>query len=141
MKQVQSLLTAVFWIGILIAVIIVCVCETGLCESGTMAGRSSNTEFIVTTVMELLTMLCIPVSLKMFKFKRISKDLISRKADALRQWGLLRLLLLIGLMVVNTLLYYIYMKPAFGYMALITVLCLPFVYPSKDRCLTETEEA
>jgi len=32
------------------------------------------------------------------------------------------------------------MNPAFGYMAIIQLLCLPFVYPSLNRCIAETEE-
>ena len=43
-------------------------------------------------------------------------------------------------MVVNTLLYYIYMNTTFGYMAIIMALCLPFVFPTKGRCLAEIEE-
>ena len=54
--------------------------------------------------------------------------------------GMLRLSLLLIPMQVNTLLYYLYMNPAFGYMAIILLLCLPFVYPSMNRCLDETTE-
>ena len=90
--------------------------------------------------MELLTLAAVPLALKMFRFRCIHNDLVKRKAPALRRWGVIRLSLLSVLLVANTLLYYIYMNTAFGYMALIVLVCLPFVYPSMDRCLTETEE-
>jgi hypothetical protein len=37
-------------------------------------------------------------------------------------------------MMVNTWLYYMFMNVAFGYMAIILLLSLMFVYPSKVRC-------
>ena len=39
----------------------------------------------------------------------------------------------------DTLLYYLYMNTTFGYLGIILVLCLPFVYPSESRCEAETE--
>jgi len=80
------------------------------------------------------------LALKLFRFRKVHNDLITRKAPALRCWGLVRLGLLAILLVANTLLYYIYMNTAFGYMALIILVCLPFVYPSMGRCVAETEE-
>ncbi len=56
------------------------------------------------------------------------------------KWGLLRLLILEVPMVVNTYLYYIYMNTTFGYLAIILLLCLPFVMPTESRCLAETSE-
>ena len=40
-------------------------------------------------------------------------------------------------MVANTLLYYIYMNVAFGYMAIILLLSLCFVLPTMARCEAE----
>lgn len=140
MKQVKNTLTLVFWTALTLAVLLVIVYETDMLEPGVMAGTSANGEFVLTTLMELLTLASVPLALKLFRFKKVHNDLMTRKADALRTWGLLRLGLLGGLLVVNTLLYYIYMNTAFGYMALILVVCLPFVYPSTDRCIAETEE-
>ena len=56
------------------------------------------------------------------------------------KWGTIRLLILEVPMLVNTLLYYIYMNTTFGYMAIILLLCLPFVFPSLNRCLAETSD-
>ena len=55
------------------------------------------------------------------------------------KWGLIRLLILEVPMVADTLLYYIYMYTTFGYLAIILLLCLPFVFPTLSRCLDETE--
>ena len=41
----------------------------------------------------------------------------------------------------NTLLYYIYgFEPAFGYLAVMVMLTMPFVFPTMSRCKAETEE-
>ena len=55
-------------------------------------------------------------------------------------WGMLRLLVLEVPMVVNTYLYYMFMNPTFGYLAIILLLCLPFVMPTVGRCIDETTE-
>ncbi|MBQ8712837.1 MAG: hypothetical protein IJ551_08505 [Prevotella sp.] len=58
----------------------------------------------------------------------------------MKKWGVLRLIMLEVPMLVNTLLYYAYANTAFGYMAIIIAITLPFVYPSMNRCMAETTE-
>ena len=41
-------------------------------------------------------------------------------------------------LVANTILYYMSMSVAYGYMAIIGGLCFTFVYPSIGRCINET---
>ncbi len=139
MEQVKQSLMLLFWIVIVLVIILVCLYETELLESGIFAADQQS-EFLVLTLMELITLGCAFFSLRLFKFKSIHADLIERKAAALRKWGFLRLLMLQIPLLLNTLLYYFYMNPTFGYMAIILLLCLPFVYPSMNRCLSETEE-
>ena len=62
------------------------------------------------------------------------------KEQALLKWGLIRLILLELPMLCNTLFYYQFMNTTFGYMAIIQLLCLPFVVPTMGRCLAEVEE-
>jgi hypothetical protein len=140
MKQTQTILKLQFWTDLTVTAVMAVLFETEVLSTGLLAGLSPNTELVVTTLVELLSLLLIPVSLKMFKFKPVRQDLVQRKEQALRKWGVVRLGVLFSVLFVNTLLYYIYMNTAFGYLAIITLLCLPFVYPSRDRCLTETEE-
>lgn len=124
---------------VVMSALIVLVFETGILSSGYLAGREPS-EFILTLMMELITLGCAFLALRLFKFETIRHDLLNRKETALMKWGMIRLLLLMLPLTIDTLLYYIYIKPTFGYLAIIMVLCLPFIYPSMDRCLTETEE-
>ena len=107
-------------------------------DMGFLAGSSETTLYIVETVMVLLTLSLIYLMLRLFKFKRIQDDLYERKEEALARWGTLRLMLLGALLIGNTLLYYMFDNEAnFGHMAVITLLVMPFVYPSTKRCEAE----
>ena len=141
MKNVKNTLTVLLWTVLALALIVVVLFETDVLMFGYYAGSGEQAEFLLTTMMELLTLAVIPLALKLFKFPRVHAYLVSRKAEALRKWGLLRLLMLMVPLLVNTLLYYAYANVAFGYMAIILVIVLPFVYPSMERCQSETEEA
>lgn len=141
MKKVHQFLQCLFWGVIGVAALIVVAFETELAEAGFANGDSVQAEFLLTMTMELLTVGLIPLALWMFKSKKVKEDLNSGKWVALRKWAGLRLLIIGLLIVVNTLLYYVYLNASFGYMAIIALICLPFVYPSLNRCKAEVEEA
>ena len=98
-----------------------------------------QSEFLLTFLMELATLGCAFLALRLFKFEKIHQELTTGKAAALRSWGMIRLLMLLVPLWADTLLYYLYMNTTFGYLGIILALCLPFVYPSMNRCETETE--
>lgn len=121
-----------------ITVVLVVLFETDVLPSGLMA-TEKQTEFLLTTLMELLTLASVYLALRLFKFDKVHQELVTRKADGLRRWGLIRLAILLLPMPLNTVLYYLFMNTTFGYMAIILAICLPFVYPSEARCEAETE--
>ncbi len=139
MKKTRLTLLLIFTAFLLLSVLLVILFETDALLPGAMAADKQS-EFLLATVMELLSLGAIFLGLRLFKFKTVHDDLTSRKAPALLKWGSVRLLLLELPMLCNTLLYYIYMNTTFGYLAIILALCLPFVYPSEGRCKAETEE-
>lgn len=139
MKETKKILMTTYIALIVLTLVIVVCYETDMMESGVLS-ESKQTEFIAVTMMELATLSSAFLALRLFKFKKIHESLIKLKEKALLQWGLLRIALLGVPMAVNTYLYYMYMNATFGYLAIILLLCLPFVFPSMDRCLTETEE-
>lgn len=96
--------------------------------------------FLLQVAMELLTIVVIPIALKLFAIKKMRQKLIKGGASTLLRWGTFRLNLLGLPMLINVFLYYQCMSPAFGYLAIILFLCLFFVYPSMDRCLAETSD-
>jgi amino acid transporter len=140
MKKNKNTLLVLLWTVLALSMLVVVLFETDVLEFGFYSSSSEQAEFLLTTMMELLTLVSIPVSLKLFKWKQIHTDLVRRKEKALLKWGILRLLLLLAPLFANTLLYYMYANVAFGYMAIILVIVLPFVYPSMERCIAETSD-
>ena len=138
-KNAQRILMTNFLFMVLLAVLLVVLYETGILEPTNLAGDTSLV-FVVQVVMELLTIVVIPVALKLFSFKAVKRRLVEKGGDALLSWGTARLNLLCLPMLVNLFMYYQTMAPGFGYMAIILVLCLFFVYPSMSRCEAETSE-
>lgn len=138
-RQVQRILLCNFFIMIGLALLLVCFYE---CEWIPITSMAENAQllFVLQVLMELVTIVVIPVALKMFSFKPLRRRLIEGKGDSLLVWGTLRLNMLSVPMVFNVFFYYQSMSPAFGYLAIIIFLCLFFIYPSLDRCEAETSE-
>ena len=72
-------------------------------------------QFLLTTVMELLTLACAYLGLRLYKRNK---------------W--LRLAIIVVPLLVNTL-YYIYRTTVFFYLAVMLVLCIPFVWPRNSQ--------
>ena len=136
MKHTHHILMAVFVGALLLTGIIVLLFETDVLLAGTAVGNS-QVEFVMTIVMELLTLGQIWLALRLFKLKMVKQDFIARKEVALRKWGVLRLLLLDIPLLFNALFYEIFLNASFGYLAIILLPCQVFVYPSLARCEAE----
>lgn len=122
---------------IVVALLMVVVYETGILTPGALGGEKTA-EFPVLTLMELLTVGIIPLALYLFRIPAVSRALMDKPEEALRKWGLVRILMIGLTMVANTLLYYLFMNASFGYMAIIAAISMLFIYPSIGRCKEET---
>lgn len=139
MKQISKKLMIVYLALLAIAIGLIILYETETLEAGVLATEEQS-KFLYTTFMELGSLAAAFFGLRLFKFQAVHNDLVTRKEPAMMKWGLIRLLILELPMVADTLLYYIYMYTTFGYLAIILLLCLPFVFPTLNRCLAETSE-
>lgn len=135
MKRTQKLLMSTFATFVAVTLVIAALFESDLLPTGILKDDVGSDEFWAATIMELLTLCIIPMSLRLFKFGAVSRRLVS--AESLLKYGMVRMLMLCLPMLANTLLYYLYMNVAFGYMAIIVFLCLAFVLPTKTRCESE----
>ena len=125
-----------FFAPIILALILVVLYESEIILPGSLK-IGTQAWFIILTVMELLTIAVIPSALYLFKNKKVKEALKAEPVAAMKKYGVMRLLMLGLPLVANTDLYYMSMNVAFGYMAIILLLVLPFVYPSKARCEEE----
>lgn len=137
MKKTRRLLQMLFVAPLIMAALTALLFETDVILPGDMAGRA-QAEFLAAATMELLTVCLIPLALRMFKFKKVAERLKTDRLKALRRYGAIRIALLGALVVANTLLYYLFMNTTFGYMAIIAVISMAFVFPSADKCDYET---
>ena len=132
----------VLFIAILLVAAALYVCgEFAKVDMCFLADASRQQRFIWSTLMILLTIGLLPLSLRLFRFKAINADLLTRKAPALLRWGSIRLVVMGLLLVVNTFLYFAFgFEATYGYLAVMVMLTMPFVLPTMGRCKAETEE-
>ena len=139
MKKVSKQLMAFYIAQIALALVVVVLFELDVLPVGVMADDKQS-DFIFTALMEIVSLGAAFLGLRLFKFKAIHDDLVKRQEKAMWKWGMARLIILEAPMVIDTLLYYIYMNTTYGYLAIIMLLTLPFVFPSENRCIAETSE-
>ena len=77
--------------------------------------NSETIQFLLTTVMELATLLCAYLGLRLFR----------------RKWQL-RMAIIVVPLLVNVLLYAVYRTTPFFYLAVVLLICLPLVWPRKS---------
>lgn len=138
METIQKKLQLIFWIPIVLSAIIIVSGELDIIPNGILA-NDKQVEFVIMSMMEILTIIAIPVALKLFKFKAIANKLASDTLLHFERWGIVRLCLLNVLMVINLVCYYLFVGAGFGYLSIILFLSLFFVYPSLSRCYNETD--
>jgi hypothetical protein len=77
--------------------------------------NSETIQFLLTTLMELATLVCAYLGLRLIK------------------WSWQRRALIIGIpLVANIILYLVYRTTPFFYLAIVLVICIPFVWPRKS---------
>ena len=90
-------------------------------------------EFKLLSVMEMLTLMSIFLMLRLFKFERIARQIEESPQRALPLWTSVRVAVMLVMIAANGLLYYGTMNTTFGYLAIIMMVSLPFVYPQKPE--------
>ena len=128
----QRILQITFYSIVVTAILLVLLFESNVFPTGLYADNKPA-DFLFTTILEVLTICCIPLALRLIKDKTMKKYDVPRRMQIYRRKVMLRLLLLGCPLLVNTFLYYLFMNVAFGYMAIILFLCLLFIIPTKER--------
>jgi hypothetical protein len=141
MKEKNKLLLVQFWFSIAVSLFVVVIFETGLLPVGILKSSDNKVvEFIAVSIMELITIASIPLMLRFFKFKKIRRYIDAIQQDSserLFKLSKIRLTVLSDIMFANTIIYYLFMNVAFGYMAIIELLSMVFIYPSVNRFESE----
>ena len=131
-KQTLNLLRAVYCVILLQAALLVIIFETGLLPVGTQA-YDSQVNYMVEMTGLILTIVCIPLALKMMHFSRI-KELLHQQPRKYQLLSITRLALLGVPLLFDVLAYYLLgFDATLGYLALMIVVAFLFIWPSKDK--------
>ena len=89
--------------------------------------------------MQPITLLLIPLALYLFKIPRVCKSITNIQSyKGFQIWACVRICLLCIPIILNILFYYIYGEEVgFFYLALILMISIFFIYPTKERCESE----
>ncbi len=87
----------------------------------------------------LLTVICVPVALKLFSWSQIRCRIASNPQEY-QNWGTIRLQLLFFPMFIDIFFHYLLMDMSLFYLALICAVAALYVWPSKARMMQETQE-
>lgn len=140
-KKVCKILQMMALSDIALILLFVVLFETDVLPAGVLFSDDSDIQrvvFWITTVMELLTIILIPVALRLFRFTKVNTELKEQGAPALQKWGALRIEMLLAPAVADTILYYFTgFNVAFAYLAIISLIALVFIWPSQSRCEEE----
>ncbi len=136
MKSVLNILRLEAGLSVLISLCFVVLYENDILLVGQW-GTDRIADYYWAIFMEVVTICLIPLSLRLFKCKHVTSAIHSDGDKAMLRWGTVRLVMLCMPMVLNTWLYYQFMNVAFGYMGIIGLLSLAFVYPTRTRYIQE----
>lgn len=136
MKKNSTRLMAYMIASVAITVLTVVVFETGILTEGMLCGNVQS-EFLVTSIMQLITVFAIPLALRLFKFNAVRNHITQHGIKGHYRMAVLRLAMLTLPMMINMVCYYLFVKVAFAYLAIILALSLIFIIPTQRRCDSE----
>lgn len=136
MKHTKRLLQSITWTGLAICALIIFLCEMQIVLPGVWADWLVG-QFWALTLMEIITLVAIPFALYLFRTKWVTSAQSSSLQKELRQWAVVRLLLLILPLVGSVIGYYLFLSVTFTYLALLLLCSLVFVFPTTHRCEAE----
>ncbi len=124
----------------LVLLLVVCY-ETGIFSEGLFVG-DARMDYILTTIGILLTIVMIPLSLRLFNLnlvKRISKLSTFEALKSYRRWSEVRLALLLVAALLNMSIYYLTLNTTGLFCSLMALLATLFCIPTKERLLKELD--
>ena len=89
----QRILQITFYSIVVLAILLVLLFESNVFPTGLYADNKTA-DFLFTTIMEILTICCIPLALRLIKDKTMKKYDVPRRMQIYRRKAMLRLLLL-----------------------------------------------
>lgn len=138
MQKTRKKLWAECIISLTLSLLIVLLFEMQLIEEGLLLSEDGALQFAIQSLMTLVLFVTIPSALYLFRWRKVTQELNNNREKALIKWGSFRMTLLCLPMTLNVLFYYLFgSSVGFFYMAVIYLLSLVFILPTKERCENE----
>lgn len=138
MQKTRKKLWTECTIALTLSLLIVLLFETQLIEEGLLLTEDGTLQFAIQSLMTIALFVTIPSALYLFRWEKVAQDLKRSREKALIKWGTFRMMMLCLPMTLNVLFYYLFgSSVGFFYMAVIYVLSLVFILPTKGRCENE----
>lgn len=139
MNQIIKQLKLLFYLIVGVSLLLMAVVEFLLLDiAGGLFADDKQFEFVYQSFMILLTLGCIYVVLRLFKFEGIKKRIQEHQLTAYSRWSLIRMLVLEGIAILNIGGYFLFVNSSFVYLWLIIMLSFSFLYPTRERLINET---
>lgn len=136
--MIKSLRT-IYCTGLLIAVCIAVIFETGLFPEGSVA-TNEVLHYWLSLVGVGMTIILLPLALRLMKFGFVKKSVVASETNYMR-WSIIRIAMLCVPLLYNLICYYATgCEPTFIYMALMAAVCFLFIWPSNDKMMYEREQ-
>lgn len=140
MQKTRKKLWAECFISLTLSLLIILLFEMQLIEEGLLLSEDGTLQFAIQSLMTIALFVTIPSALYLFRWEKVAQDLKWNQEKALIKWGTFRMMLLCLPMTLNVLFYYLFgSSVGFFYMAIIYVLSLVFILPTKGRCENECQ--
>jgi hypothetical protein len=139
MEQIINNLKIIYWsliAGIILLALFVelfWIDETG--GAGTVGG---NFEFIFMSFSTLLTMGALYGALRLFKIQKVEEQIKSNPLEKYHACSVIRMALLEFPVMLNIIGYMLFINTSFVWLGLIAFMGFFFIYPSKERFISET---
>ena len=140
MKQMLKQLKTIYWGIASGALAFACIVEFIMMDvAGGILADDNQIEFVFESIAILLTLASIYFSLRLFKFKKIKNALCYNPLENYRKYCVLRFAMLELPLLFNILCYWLFVNSSFAWLGVLIGLAFPFVYPTKERFLNETD--
>ena len=136
MKRTRNILLTLYLTSLAITLLMMVSFECNIITEGPAQGYDTA-EFLLSCFMILVTLTNIVLGLRLFKFPSV-EHMLKGSPRHLLIFGSIRISMILMPVMANTLLYYLFVRPSFGYLAIIGALASVFIFPSMSRCKNET---
>ena len=140
MKRIQKILLVGYLVPLMMALSWVVINENDVFEILGTGHADANQEFILASLMEILTICTIPVALRLFKFRCIRNAVKNDNDTHLRMFlicSLVRLEMILLPMLANVVFFFLFINFGVGYMGIIIFIYSLVIINTKAGCEDE----